>query len=131
MAAFTDEQKAWVRFHLGYAAGDRIVSLFGGTRSNITGETYAVDKSLEVLNEAGKPIVLDLLGKLQDIRTYMHEAAGSAEADSMGDLKLNPMVEARHQARYRALQLELANHLGVTTNQWAQQGSGLNARWSR
>ena len=131
MALFTLEQAAMVRFHLGYPGGTQVVSIIAGARAHVTGATYTVDRSLELLDQASVPIVIDILGKLDKVRQYQDESVSSAEASRMGDLVLNPEVENRLSVRYKALQKELANLLGAEVNQYQSSGgSSLNGKWS-
>lgn len=135
MATVTDVERGAIRYHLGLPDAERGASALGAIRLSL-GAMFTVDKGIEFLNDSAVPRLRAIVGKLEDIERRIGDLDGSAEFESVGNLRRNPRARAELSASYEDWQKQLLKLLGIHDMQGVvlgrvAPGSSLNGRWSR
>jgi len=138
MAAFTDEQRSRVRYHMGLPDSEQIATIVNGERT-VMGVVFAVDRTLALVNDTARPKILELVGAMDDAEHEIFKLAKQAKFTKLGKLEMNTGALAAIEAIYDAAGNRLANFLGLTYRRWRARGQGseasgvgsLNGKWCR
>ena len=134
MALFTSEQAAKIRQHLGFGDAMLTAALPAGGRATLQIQ-FLADKAMELLNESGKPRVLQMLAQCEAVETRMSEQMDVAVASRFGDLVVREDGFAELVRQYDYWVAQLAAALNTMRNPFDERrgarSGGVNGTWSR
>jgi hypothetical protein len=134
VATFSAEQAARIRQHLGFGDAALTAALPAGGRATLQVQ-FLADKAMELLNESGKPRVLQMLALCEAVEARMAEQMDVAVADRIGDLVVRDDGFHELLRQYDYWVAQLASALNTARNPYDERrqarGGGVNGTWSR
>lgn len=113
--ALTDQQKASVVYHLGYADTNTHTSAFGGNFASWT-FTSLVRTACDNINSTAEARVIEILTQMDSINTQLASAPSRLRVEKLGDISLNESEQDDIYGVYRKLGYQLADLIGVQPN---------------
>ncbi len=122
--AFTDAEKARIRYHLGYPGVQFAASLQFGIPKPIQ-TAFLVEQAMNnVISAHEQDIRGHILPTLEHIECLLAESATHLVATGLGDLKLNPDEPQLLEREYVRWANRLADTLGVPLYAYSKRFSG-------
>lgn len=129
MAAFSDADKARIRYHLGYPNVDSTLQSYGGVM--FAGQAqFSLDYAMNNVMNTSVALITKNLDILDQIETQMVAALERLQAAKADVVTLNPTEHADLQGQYAYWQNRLSMQLSVPVNPYKPNNgaSGLNMR---
>ncbi len=131
--AFTDQEKARVKHHLGYPDW---VALSASIQLGFPAGSqplFLVEQAFQRLTPGGEESVRCDLCNCEDIEAQLADARGRFKAKQLGELHLNAMEPAQLRQELVYWRNKLADDLGVVQNPYSQSAyegmpGGINAK---
>lgn len=116
----TNEEKARIRYHLGYPQTDPVTSIqLGLPRASQT--AYVVEGQMDRIPDHAIAIIRNIVAILDGIDARLIDALDRLAAKSTSDLDLNPEECDKLRKEYAAWALTLADNLGAPINRFASK----------
>lgn len=119
--AFTENEKARIYHHLGYANWRALAQSIQLGYPMASQPFFLVQDSLNRIDPASEATVRRDLCQCEDIENQMIDARSRLKALSIGEMKLNPGETAALLGHLELWQQRLADDLGVQKNPYSQQ----------
>lgn len=112
-AFFTDEEKARIRYHMGYANVNAVEVYAAGVPAPIETQ-FLIEGAMNRVLEAAAPLVRKTLAILDGIEQQMVDDHELLAITEIGEIKINTKEQQKLEARYLRWQASLANILAVS-----------------
>lgn len=127
--ALTQEERARIRYHLGYPNVVAYATFALGTPQSFEG-LFAIDSAFDKVNPHALPNVRELLARCDETEAQRFEFQPDLEVSKVCDIELRPDAQQRLWNQYDYWRNGLANQLGVYCNPFDKRDNargGLNA----
>lgn len=114
-AALTQEERARIRYHLGYPNVQAYATFALGTPQAFEG-LFAIDSAFDKVNMYALPTVRELMAKCDETEQQMFEFQPDLEVSKVCDIELRSDAQQRLRDQYDWWRNALANQLGVYCN---------------
>ncbi len=124
---FTEEEKARIRYHLGYLQSDLVLSTLLGIKA-LAQPQFLLEGQMNTLPETAVSLVRMLVGRCDQTEQQMFEAQERLAAKSIERIDLNENEIDKLTERYRYWVLKLAEQFGAPVNAYSaafQAGGGM------
>lgn len=111
----SDQQKARVRYHMGYPDTSVGLQVFAGSAWEYE-RTLLLDTAMEIVNETSVTRIQTLLQTLDRIDEQLGSVGDRRKAAKIGEITLNPKEQAELEELYAAHAHRLADVIGVSVN---------------
>lgn len=125
-AVLTEEEKARIRYHLGYPQTDRVASVQIGVR-DFGQNLFLVDAQMDRIPVAVIGIVRNLVQILDQTEANIIDAQAFLVARAAGEVDINPDHIRQLREEYANWARKLADTLGAPINQYAAAFQGVGA----
>lgn len=115
---FTEEEKARIRYHLGYLQSDLILSALLGVNA-LAQPQFLVEGQMNRMPDTAVSLVRNLIGKCDVTEQQLFEAQEYVVASEVDEIKINPDKLPQLQERYRYWVQKLADQFGVPINAYS------------
>jgi hypothetical protein len=131
--AFTDQEKARIKHHLGYPDWSALSASIQLGFPAGSQPLFLVEQAFPRLTVGGEDSVRLDLCQCEAVENQLGEARGRFKAKRMGELQLNDMEPAQLREELVYWQQKLADDLGVVRNPYSQSAyegipGGINAK---
>ena len=115
---FTEEEKARIRYHLGYIQSDPILSVLLGI-SALAQPQFLVEGQMNRMPDTAVSLVRQLIGRCDQSEQQLFDAQEFVVVSEVDEIKINPDKLTQLQERYRYWVQKLADNLGAPINAYA------------
>jgi hypothetical protein len=122
-AVFSEEEKARIRYHLGYLNTDPVLSLQLGTPA-VSQESFIVEGAMDRVRISAAGIVRGLLAECDAVEGELKACRRRMRAESVGEVTLRADEAAALDGEYARWTMRLSEVLGAPRNPLSQRFGG-------